>query len=120
MIPEFVGRVPIMATLHDLKEEEMVKILTEPKNAIIRQYQKLFRMEKVDLKFERGALAFIAREALKRKVGARGLRGIIEDVMNDVMFYLPDSRGLESFTITEEMVKEKKRLFQEFKKAAGL
>lgn len=120
MIPEFVGRVPIMATLHDLKEEEMVKILTEPKNAIIKQYQKLFRMEKVDLKFERGALAFIAREALKRKVGARGLRGIIEDVMNDVMFYLPDSRGLESFTITEAMVKEKKRLFQEFKKAAGL
>ena len=78
LIPEFIGRLPVIATLHELNEEALVDILTKPKNALVKQYQKLFEMESVKLKFTQGALRAVAREALERKTGARGLRAILE------------------------------------------
>ena len=91
LIPEFVGRLPVIAKMGELSEGELVRILTEPKNAVVRQYQKLLAMEGVALRFTEGALAAIAREALKRKTGARGLRSIMEQVMVDFMYTLPGS-----------------------------
>ena len=89
LIPEFVGRLPVVAKMGELSEAELVRILTEPKNAVVRQYQKLLAMEGIALRFTEGALAAIAREALKRKTGARGLRSIMEQVMADFMYELP-------------------------------
>jgi ATP-dependent Clp protease ATP-binding subunit ClpX len=90
MIPEFVGRLPVIATIGDLDEESLIKILTAPKNAIVKQYQALFDMEKVKLTFEQDALVSVAKGAIKRKSGARGLRAIIESVLLDVMYNLPN------------------------------
>lgn len=92
LIPEFVGRIPVVAKMGELSEDELVRILTEPKNAIVRQYQKLLSLEGVALEFSEGALRAIAREALKRKTGARGLRAIMEQVMADDMYEIPDRR----------------------------
>ncbi|MGW8209716.1 MAG: ATP-dependent Clp protease ATP-binding subunit ClpX, partial [Syntrophobacteria bacterium] len=89
MIPEFVGRLPVVATLHELTEEELVKIMLEPKNALVKQYQKLFGMENVTLRFTEGALQAVAREAMKRNSGARGLRSILENIMLDIMYEIP-------------------------------
>src|SRR5437667_421304 len=89
LIPEFVGRLPVVATLHDLDEAALIRILREPKNAIIKQYQKYFDLEKVRLKFTDDAVAAIAKEALKRGTGARGLRAILEEVMLEIMYDLP-------------------------------
>jgi ATP-dependent Clp protease ATP-binding subunit ClpX len=104
LIPEFVGRLPIVATLHDLNEAALVRILREPKNAILKQYQKYFELEKVRLKFTEDATVAIAREALKRGTGARGLRAILEDVMLDVMYELPSIQGLTECIITREVI----------------
>lgn len=93
LIPELIGRLPVIATLEEISQEAMVKILTEPKNALIKQYQKLFDMDGVRLEFTHGALQEIARLALERKTGARGLRSILEKVLNPLMFDLPDHRG---------------------------
>jgi ATP-dependent Clp protease ATP-binding subunit ClpX len=104
LIPEFVGRLPVMATLHDLNEAALVRILREPKNAILKQYQKYFEMEKVRLKFMDDAVTQVAREALKRGTGARGLRAILEEVMLDVMYDLPSIQGLTECVVTREVI----------------
>jgi ATP-dependent Clp protease ATP-binding subunit ClpX len=104
LIPEFVGRLPVVATLHDLDEAALMRILLEPKNAIIKQYQKYFELEKVRLSFTDDATAAIASEALKRGTGARGLRAILEDVMLDVMYDLPSIPGLTECVITRDAI----------------
>jgi ATP-dependent Clp protease ATP-binding subunit ClpX len=105
LIPEFVGRLPVVGTLGDLDKAALVEILTRPKNAIIKQYQKLFDYEGVRLRFEDEALEAIAERAQRRKVGARGLRIIIEDLMLDLMYFLPAQRKLKEFVLTSEMVR---------------
>jgi len=104
MIPEFVGRLPVVATLHELTEEELVKIMLEPKNALVKQYQKLFGMENVTLRFTEGALQAVAREAMKRNSGARGLRSILENIMLDIMYEIPSQPDIRECVISEEVV----------------
>ncbi|RMG19817.1 MAG: ATP-dependent Clp protease ATP-binding subunit ClpX [Deltaproteobacteria bacterium] len=106
MIPEFVGRLPVIATLSDLKEDDLVVILTEPKNALVKQYQKLFEMEKVKLSFTDGALRAVAREAMRRSSGARGLRAIMENAMLDIMYDVPFREGVKEVKITEAVIEE--------------
>ncbi len=107
-IPEFIGRMPVTAILEDLSKEALVQILTRPKNAIIRQYQKLFEFENVKLKFSDDALEAVAQLAMERKVGARGLRMILEDLMLDLMYYLPTFKKVREFVVTKEMVLSQK------------
>jgi ATP-dependent Clp protease ATP-binding subunit ClpX len=104
LIPEFVGRLPVIATLEDLDEKALISILTSPKNALVKQYQKLFEMESVELKFTDGALSAIAKLAIERKTGARGLRAIMEGVLLDLMYDLPSMEDAESVTINEKVV----------------
>ncbi|MBS3809328.1 MAG: ATP-dependent Clp protease ATP-binding subunit ClpX [Desulfobacterales bacterium] len=104
LIPEFVGRLPIVATLEDLDESALIKILTEPKNALIKQFKKLFELEGVNLRFTDSALAAIARESMKRNSGARGLRAIIESTMLDIMYKLPSIPGVKECVVGEEVV----------------
>jgi len=104
LIPEFVGRLPVIATLTDLDEEALIKILTEPKNALVRQYQTLFNMEDVRLSFSDDALSSIAKRAIKRKTGARGLRSIMEGILLDTMYDLPSYEGVEEVVINGEVV----------------
>jgi ATP-dependent Clp protease ATP-binding subunit ClpX len=107
LIPEFVGRLPVIATLEPLDEEALIRILTEPKNALVKQYQKMLEMDNVQLEFEPAALEAIAKEAIKRNTGARGLRAIIESIMLDVMYEVPSRTDVEKCIITEQVVKEK-------------
>jgi ATP-dependent Clp protease ATP-binding subunit ClpX len=109
LIPEFVGRLPVIATLEDLDEASLVRILKEPKNALTKQYTKLFEMESVRLKFTDGALGAIAREALTRKSGARGLRAIMEGIMLDVMYDVPSHPEIEEVVISQEVVEHKEK-----------
>src|SRR5437588_10935011 len=118
LIPEFVGRLPVIATLEELDETALVRILKEPKNALTRQYQKLFEMEGVHLRFTDGALAAIAREALKRKSGARDLRAIMENIMLDVMYDIPSQPNIKEVLISEEVVANKEQPIILFQKAA--
>lgn len=104
LIPEFIGRIPIIATLDELSLNALVRILTEPKNALVEQYKKLFELEGVDLKFTDEALLAVAKEALKRKSGARGLRAILESVMLDIMYDIPSTPGIRECLITEEVI----------------
>ncbi|MEM1038365.1 MAG: ATP-dependent Clp protease ATP-binding subunit ClpX [Pseudomonadota bacterium] len=104
LIPEFVGRIPVLATLEDLDEDALVQILSEPKNALVKQYQRLFDMEDVKLSFQEDALRAIAQKAIIRKTGARGLRSIIEAILLDTMFELPGLDGVEEVVISEEVV----------------
>jgi ATP-dependent Clp protease ATP-binding subunit ClpX len=104
LIPEFIGRVPVIATLDDLDEEALMRILTEPKNALVRQYQRLFEMEDVQLSFADEAMHTIAKKAIDRKTGARGLRSIMEGILLDTMFELPSLRGVEEIVISGEVV----------------
>ncbi|NVI97805.1 ATP-dependent Clp protease ATP-binding subunit ClpX [Myxococcus sp. AM009] len=104
MIPEFIGRLPMIATLNDLKEEDLVIILAQPKNALVKQYQKLFEMEKVKLTFTKEALRAIAREAMRRHSGARGLRAILEDAMLEIMYDVPFREGVKECKITEQVI----------------
>jgi ATP-dependent Clp protease ATP-binding subunit ClpX len=104
MIPEFIGRVPVMATLVELDEEALVRILTEPKNSLIKQYQKLLMMEGVKLKFTDGAMKAIAKKAVSRKTGARGLRSILEEVMLDLMYDVPSQQNVKEVIINEEVI----------------
>ncbi|HHY18289.1 MAG TPA: ATP-dependent Clp protease ATP-binding subunit ClpX [Firmicutes bacterium] len=104
MIPEFVGRVPILCTLEPLDENALVRILTEPKNALVRQYQKLLELDNVKLQFDDPALLAIAKKAIERKTGARGLRAILEELMLDIMFEIPSEGSVRSVRITEEVV----------------
>ncbi len=121
MIPEFVGRLPVIAPLHDLDEDAMVKILTEPKNALVKQYQRLMEMDGVELKFTEGALRAIAREAKALKSGARALRSVLERVMLDVMFEVPSDPSVRQVVVTEECVlgREPAMLVREEEKAAA-
>ncbi|MGE0824285.1 MAG: ATP-dependent Clp protease ATP-binding subunit ClpX [Candidatus Binatia bacterium] len=119
MIPEFVGRLPVLATLEELDEQALVRILREPKNALVRQYQKLFDMESVHLRFTDGALGAIAREALKRKSGARGLRAIMENIMLDVMYDIPSQPNIKEVLISEEVVLRNAQPIVLYQKAAA-
>jgi len=107
LIPEFVGRLPVVGILNDLDESALIEILTRPRNAIIRQYQRMFEFENVKLKFSEGALQAIAREAMARKVGARGLRMILEELMLDLMYHLPSQKRVKDFEVTKEMVERR-------------
>ncbi|MEG2538781.1 MAG: ATP-dependent Clp protease ATP-binding subunit ClpX, partial [Clostridium sp.] len=107
MIPEFIGRLPIVVTLNSLDVDSLVQILTEPKNALVKQYKKLFDMDGVELEFEDEAIKLIADEALKRKTGARGLRAILEDIMIDVMYDIPSREDIEKCRITKDTVENK-------------
>ncbi len=106
IIPEFIGRLPVMATLDELDEEALVQILTEPKNALTKQYEYLFEMEKVKLSFETDALTAIAKQAMKRKTGARGLRSIIENALLDTMYELPSMKGVSEVVVTAGVIND--------------
>ncbi len=99
LIPEFVGRLPVIVTLEELDEEALVKILTEPKNALVKQYKELFKMDGVELEFEEEALKAIAQKAIARKTGARGLRSIIEETLLDIMYEIPSRDNIEKCLI---------------------
>ncbi|MBE6020654.1 MAG: ATP-dependent Clp protease ATP-binding subunit ClpX [Clostridiales bacterium] len=107
LIPEFAGRLPVLVVLEQLDKEALMNILTEPRNALVKQYKKLFNMDNVQLEFEEEAIQRIAEKALERKSGARGLRGIIEKIMLDVMYELPEMKNVEKCIITKEMVDDK-------------
>ena len=107
LIPEFIGRLPVLATLEDLDEYTLVKILTEPKNALIKQYQRLFEMENVSLNFTEEALLGVARKAIQRKTGARGLRSILEGILLETMYELPTMQGVEEVVINGEVIEER-------------
>lgn len=111
MIPEFIGRVPIVCALDPLTEDDLVRILTEPRNSLVRQYQKLFEMEGVELIFTEGALRLIAREALAKGTGARGLRSIMERLMTDLMFEIPSRKDIKKVVINEAFVRGENCLF---------
>ncbi|MBX2860847.1 MAG: ATP-dependent protease ATP-binding subunit ClpX [Vampirovibrio sp.] len=108
LIPEFIGRIPIYAVLDPLDEEALVRILKQPKNAIFKQYQQLMAMDNVNLTFEDGAAEAIAKEAMKRKTGARALRAIVEELMLDIMYEIPSRTDIKDITITQDMVEKKK------------
>jgi ATP-dependent Clp protease ATP-binding subunit ClpX len=121
MIPEFVGRLPVLATLNDLKEEDLITILTTPKNALIKQYQKLFEIEKVKLSFTKESLKAIAKEAMRRNTGARGLRSILEDSMLEIMYDVPFREGIKECRISESVVTKHEApqlIFEKEKKTA--
>ena len=109
LIPEFVGRLPVLATLNELDEEALIQILREPKNALVKQYQRLFQMEDVNLRFTDGALVAIAKEALQRRTGARGLRSILEHAMLDVMFEIPSQENVKEVVLNEEAISSKSK-----------
>ena len=106
LIPEFIGRLPVLASLEQLNEEALVRILTEPKNALVKQYQKMLELDNVELEFEEEALRAIAKEAIERKTGARGLRSIIEHTMLDMMYELPSRDDIAKCIITKETITE--------------
>ena len=107
LIPEFIGRLPVVATLHDLEVDHLIKILKEPKNALIRQYEKMFELENVKLTFSKEALTALAKEAIKRKTGARGLRSIIEISMLDIMYEVPSDPNISEIEISKETILQK-------------
>ncbi|HTU40448.1 MAG TPA: hypothetical protein VMF10_01990, partial [Candidatus Aquilonibacter sp.] len=117
LIPEFVGRIPVVGMLEDLDETALIEILTRPKNAIVKQYQRLFEFENVRLKFSEEALRAVARQAMARKVGARGLRMILEELMLDLMFHLPSQKKLKEFEVTREMVEKRSASMATLEKA---
>lgn len=104
LIPEFIGRIPVIASLDYLDEEALIEILTEPKNALVKQYIKMFGIEDVELEFKKEALVAIAKKAMDNKTGARGLRGIIENIMLDIMYEAPSNESIEKVIITKEVV----------------
>ncbi|MBA2736787.1 MAG: ATP-dependent Clp protease ATP-binding subunit ClpX [Pyrinomonadaceae bacterium] len=112
LIPEFVGRLPVVGTLHELDEAALVKILTEPKNALVKQYQRKFEFDNIGLKFTDGAIKAIAHEAFKRKVGARGLMMILEEILLESMYILPSEKKVKELVITKEMVEHKTPVFE--------
>ena len=107
IIPEFIGRIPVICHLEELDEQDLVRVLTEPKNSVVKQYKYLFKLDGVNLVFEKDALEEVARESIKRKTGARGLRSIIEEALLDVMFELPSTKGVKTCTITKDNIVNK-------------
>jgi ATP-dependent Clp protease ATP-binding subunit ClpX len=121
LIPEFLGRLPVIATLDELRESSLIRILSEPKNALIKQFKKLFELEGVNLRFTDSALAAIAKEALKRKSGARGLRSILESSMLDIMYQIPSVDSVKECVISEDVILRKEEpilLYEQTKKQA--
>jgi len=118
MIPEFVGRVPVLGVLEELARDALIQILTEPKNALVRQYKKVFEFEGAELEFEPAALETVADMAIERKLGARGLRMILEDLMLDLMFELPSSQVSAGIRITAEAVRNKELIRKLLRKAS--
>ena len=118
MIPEFVGRLPVVATLDELDEDALIEILTKPKNALVKQYQKLFELEDVRLRLTDGALRAVARQALRRKSGARGLRAILENVMLELMYDIPSRDDVEECVISEEVIEQGAKPLLVFKREA--
>ena len=121
LIPEFIGRLPVICTLRELDEDALINILTKPKNAIVKQFQKLFEFEGVELKFSEGALRAVVKEAIKRKTGARGLRAILEEGMLDIMYELPSAENVKECVIGEDVVLNKEDpilLYEQTKKQA--
>jgi len=106
LIPELVGRLPVIATMQELEEEDLIRILTEPKNALTKQYQRLFELEDIRLRFTEGSLSAIAKKALKRKSGARGLRSVMEEAMLDVMYDLPSKQNVQECVISEQVIND--------------
>lgn len=117
LIPEFIGRVPVTVSLENLDQAALIRILKEPKNSLIKQYQKLFEIDGVELQFEDEALEAIAEKSLERKTGARGLRAIMEETMMDLMYRIPSNENIVKCTITKEMVKDEKEALLEYKSA---
>jgi ATP-dependent Clp protease ATP-binding subunit ClpX len=107
LIPEFLGRLPVIATLGELNEDSLVRILTEPKNALVKQYRQLFEIEGANLRFTNSALSAIAQEAIKRKSGARGLRAIMEGALLDIMYDLPSVDNVKECVVSEDVVLKK-------------
>ena len=105
MVPELVGRLPVITVLDELDEAALVKILTDPKNALVKQYKHLFKLDNIDLEFEDKALTAIAAEAIKQKTGARGLRSVFESVLGDLMFSVPSDCSIEKIVVTEDSVR---------------
>jgi ATP-dependent Clp protease ATP-binding subunit ClpX len=120
LIPEFIGRLPVIATLHELNEEALVDILTKPKNALVKQFSKLFEMDQVKLKFTNGALHSVAKEALKRRAGARGLRAILEHAMLDIMYDIPSRSGIKEVVINEDVIMKSEAPLIVYEKEAEL
>ncbi|HVP28042.1 MAG TPA: ATP-dependent Clp protease ATP-binding subunit ClpX [Myxococcota bacterium] len=118
MIPEFIGRLPVVATLDELHEDALIEILTKPKNALVKQYQKLFELEDVRLRFTEGALRAVSRQSLKRKSGARGLRAILEQTMMDLMYDIPSRDDVEECVISEEVIEQGQQPLLVFKREA--
>jgi ATP-dependent Clp protease ATP-binding subunit ClpX len=118
MIPEFIGRVPVIATLDELDENALVSILTEPKNSLLKQYQKLLALEGVKLRFTEGALKSVAKKAVQRKTGARGLRAILEDVMLDLMYDIPSQTNVKEVVINEEVITNRESPIMLYEKEA--
>ena len=109
LIPEFIGRLPVIATLDELGEEDLVRILVEPKNALVKQFKKLLELDGVELEFTEEALREIAREAIRRKTGARGLRAIMEEIMTDIMFEIPSLGNVKKVIVDRETVTNKQK-----------
>ncbi|MEF9437491.1 MAG: hypothetical protein L0922_01590 [Candidatus Mariimomonas ferrooxydans] len=109
LIPEFVGRLPIIAALDELDESALIRILNEPKNSLIKQYQKLLSFDNVKLRFKDNAFSSIAKEAIRRKTGARGLRAILEEVMLEVMYEIPSQNKIKECIITEDVINRKEK-----------
>jgi ATP-dependent Clp protease ATP-binding subunit ClpX len=120
LIPEFIGRLPVIATLHELTEEALIDILTKPKNSLVKQFQKLFEMDGVKLKFAKGALHAIARKALARESGARGLRAIMEEAMLDISYEVPSKQGIKEVVINEEAINNGEAPLIVYHKEAGV
>ena len=120
LIPEFIGRLPVVATLNELTEDALIDILTQPKNALVKQFQKLFEMDGVRLKFTRGALQAVAREALKRNAGARGLRAILENAMLETMYDIPARAGVKEVHVNEDVIVRGEKPLMVLEKEAGL
>ena len=118
LIPEFIGRIPVIATLEELDEEALVRVLTEPKNALVKQYKKLLAMDGVELEFTDDAVREIAREAIERKTGARGLRAIVEEIMLDVMYEIPQAKGIKKVVIDKDVVLKRKQPVLIYEKAS--
>ncbi|MFL6373318.1 MAG: ATP-dependent Clp protease ATP-binding subunit ClpX [Pyrinomonadaceae bacterium] len=112
LIPEFVGRLPVIGTLEELDESALIKILTEPKNALVKQYQRKFEFDNINLKFTDGAIQAVAQEAHKRKVGARGLMMILEEILLESMYVLPSEKGVKDIVLTREMIEKKVPVFE--------
>ena len=106
LIPEFTGRLPVITTMKELSEDDLVKVLTEPRNSLVKQYQKLLAMDGVELKFEKDALKELAKSALVRKTGARGLRAEMERLMTDIMYEAPGNAKMQKVAITKKMIEE--------------